>query len=71
MHPLRISIVTYNIWLTQRWDVRAPALRGFLGAFDPDILCLQELQPELTVKLDKSCHCILLVFLMNECIVMK
>lgn len=44
MHPLRISIVTYNIWLTQRWDVRAPALRGFLGRFDPDILCLQELQ---------------------------
>ncbi len=45
MHPLRISIVTYNIWLTQRWDVRAPALRGFLETFDPDILCLQELQP--------------------------
>lgn len=44
MHPLRISIVTYNIWLTQRWDVRAPALRGFLQTFDPDILCLQELQ---------------------------
>jgi endonuclease/exonuclease/phosphatase family metal-dependent hydrolase len=44
MVPLRISIVTYNIWLTQRWDVRAPALRGFLERFDPDILCLQELQ---------------------------
>ncbi len=44
MHPLRISIITYNIWLTKRWDVRAPALRGFLETFDPDILCLQELQ---------------------------
>jgi len=42
--PLRISIVTYNIWLTQRWDVRAPALHGFLERFNPDILCLQELQ---------------------------
>lgn len=42
--PLRISIVTYNIWLTQRWAIRAPALRGFLDAFSPDILCLQELQ---------------------------
>ena len=44
MHPLRISIVTYNIWLTQRWTLRAPALRGFLESFNPDILCLQELQ---------------------------
>ncbi|MDB5809445.1 MAG: Endonuclease/exonuclease/phosphatase [Betaproteobacteria bacterium] len=46
MVPLRISIVTYNIWLTQRWAVRAPALRGFLDRFDPDILCLQELQQQ-------------------------
>src|SRR4051812_8724027 len=46
MLPLRISIVTYNIWLTQRWDVRAPALRGFLGRFDPDIACFQELQQQ-------------------------
>jgi endonuclease/exonuclease/phosphatase family metal-dependent hydrolase len=42
--PCRFSIVTYNIWLTQRWAVRAPALRGFLDAFSPDLLCLQELQ---------------------------
>ena len=46
MPPFRISIVTYNIWLMQRWAVRAPALRGFLATFSPDILCLQELQPE-------------------------
>ncbi|CAN0475958.1 unnamed protein product, partial [Phaeothamnion confervicola] len=39
--PARISIVTYNIWLTQRWAVRAPALRGILESFNPDILCLQ------------------------------
>jgi endonuclease/exonuclease/phosphatase family metal-dependent hydrolase len=44
MLPLRISIVTYNIWLTQRWDVRQPALGGFLKSFNPDLLCLQELQ---------------------------
>jgi endonuclease/exonuclease/phosphatase family metal-dependent hydrolase len=44
--PCRISIVTYNIWLTERWAVRAPALRGFLDAFNPDVLCLQEVRPE-------------------------
>jgi endonuclease/exonuclease/phosphatase family metal-dependent hydrolase len=44
MLPLRISIVTYNIWLTQRWDIRQPALGGFLKSFNPDLLCLQELQ---------------------------
>src|SRR5512140_2431739 len=44
MLPFRFSIVTYNIWLTQRWQVRAPALGGFLDAFSPDLLCLQELQ---------------------------
>ena len=46
MLPARISIVTYNIWLTQRWAVRAPAVRGFLESFSPDILCLQELQAQ-------------------------
>ena len=54
MHPLRISIVTYNIWLTQRWAVRAPALRGFLQTFDPDVLCLQELQPESRGFIDEA-----------------
>ena len=44
MLPCRISIVTYNIWLTQRWQLRAPALGGFLDTFNPDLLCLQELQ---------------------------
>jgi endonuclease/exonuclease/phosphatase family metal-dependent hydrolase len=44
MIPFRISIVTYNIWLTQRWAVRAAALGGFLKTFIPDLLCVQELQ---------------------------
>jgi endonuclease/exonuclease/phosphatase family metal-dependent hydrolase len=43
MHPLRISIVTYNIWTENRWDFRKDALRRFLELFDPDVLCLQEL----------------------------
>ena len=54
MHPLRISIVTYNIWLMQRWDMRAPALQAFLERFAPDLLCLQELQPASRDFLDAT-----------------
>ena len=54
MLPARISIVTYNIWLTQRWAVRVPALRGFLECFDPDILCLQELQAQSRDFIDQT-----------------
>lgn len=43
MHPLRISVVTYNIWADHRWDFRRKALQRFLEVFDPDVLCLQEL----------------------------
>lgn len=43
MHPLRISIVSYNIWGDQRWDFRADALRAFLERFEPDLIALQEL----------------------------
>ncbi|HYC48529.1 MAG TPA: endonuclease/exonuclease/phosphatase family protein [Burkholderiales bacterium] len=42
MHPLRFSIVTYNIWGENRWDFRKDALRRFLEIFDPDVLCVQE-----------------------------
>lgn len=44
MIPTRLSLVTYNIWLTQRWPARAAALGGFLKLFVPDIFCVQELQ---------------------------
>lgn len=54
MFPVRISIVTYNIWLTERWEVRAPALLKFLDVFDPDILCLQELQPQSRGAIDQA-----------------
>ncbi len=53
MIPFRVSIVTYNIWMTERWPARAPALERFLALFSPDILCLQELQAETQAFLDK------------------
>jgi endonuclease/exonuclease/phosphatase family metal-dependent hydrolase len=54
MFPVRITIVTYNIWMMERWAVRAPALRKFLGTFNPDVLCLQELQSESQRFIDEA-----------------
>lgn len=44
MVPSRLSFITYNLWLTERWPERAAALERFLGLFAPDVLCVQELQ---------------------------
>jgi endonuclease/exonuclease/phosphatase family metal-dependent hydrolase len=44
MVPTRLSLITYNLWLTERWPARADALEGFLKLFAPDLLCVQELQ---------------------------
>ncbi len=42
--PARLSFITYNLWLTERWPARAIALEQFLKLFTPDVLCVQELQ---------------------------
>lgn len=44
MIPTRLSFITYNLWLTERWPARAPALERFLALFTPDVLCVQKLQ---------------------------
>jgi endonuclease/exonuclease/phosphatase family metal-dependent hydrolase len=54
MHPLRISVVSYNIWSEERWDFRKEALRQFMTVFDPDILCLQEFRPRSRELLDST-----------------
>jgi endonuclease/exonuclease/phosphatase family metal-dependent hydrolase len=48
----RLSFVTYNLWLTQKWPARAPALERFVSLFNPDVLCVQELQPATQAFLD-------------------
>ena len=53
MHPLRISVITYNIGNTERWAVREAALRKFLQVFDPDILCVQELRRKSMQFIDR------------------
>lgn len=53
MIPTRISLITYNLWLTHRWPARAPALERFLTLFTPDVLCVQELQRPTQEFLDR------------------
>lgn len=43
---VRFSIVTYNLWNTQRWPERADALGLFLDLYAPDVFCVQELVRE-------------------------
>jgi endonuclease/exonuclease/phosphatase family metal-dependent hydrolase len=54
MVPCRLSFVSYNLWLTERWPARAPALKKFLGLFTPDVLCVQELQRATQQFLDET-----------------
>ena len=54
MFPTRLTIVTYNLWNTKRWDIRKPALEQFLHIYYPDILCIQELRQETRDYLDNT-----------------
>ena len=54
MHPLRISVITYNIWSDYRWDFRKRALAKFLETFDPDLLGLQEFRPASRNLIDQT-----------------
>ena len=53
MAPVRINVVTCNIWNTERWAQRERALRAFMRLFDPDLLCLQELRRKSRRFLDE------------------
>ena len=53
MVPTRLSLITCNIWLTERWPARAPALERFLALFAPDVFCVQELQRPTQEFLDR------------------
>ena len=46
MLPVRLSIVTYNLWGSERWPERAPALQHFCETYQPDIMGVQELTAE-------------------------
>lgn len=50
--PLRFSVLTLNLWNTERWALRERTVSGFLGAYDPDICCFQELRSSTAAYLD-------------------
>jgi exonuclease III len=52
MVPTRLSLISYNLWLTERWPARAEPLERFLKLFAPDVLCVQELQRSTQEFLD-------------------
>jgi endonuclease/exonuclease/phosphatase family metal-dependent hydrolase len=50
--PYRISVLTYNLWNTQRWPERQAAVEQFFHIYQPDIFGLQELRAETRLALD-------------------
>lgn len=54
MFPVRMSIVTYNLWGTKRWEERSPALRRFCTTYLPDVMGVQELSVESGALIDEA-----------------
>lgn len=54
MLPLRVNIITCNLWNTERWSARSVTVRKFLELFRPDVLCVQELRQKTRIFLDKA-----------------
>jgi endonuclease/exonuclease/phosphatase family metal-dependent hydrolase len=54
MVPTRLSFITCNLWRTDKWPARAPALERLVTLFNPDVLCVQELQPATQAFLDRT-----------------
>ena len=49
----RFSVMSVNLWNTQRWPTREAPLRSLL-ARSPDVLCVQELRPALGAVIDDA-----------------
>lgn len=54
MKTARFLLGTYNLWGTNRWPDREPALRSFLETMYPDILAVQELREQTRQVLDET-----------------
>ena len=52
MFPIRLSIITYNLFDNIRFSQRTNALKQFVETFNPDVLCVQELCQESQTFLD-------------------
>ncbi len=51
---MRFTVMTQNLWNTIRWDERKDCVRSFLRLYTPDIICLQEVRPELLAWIDET-----------------
>lgn len=52
MYPFRFSLLTLNLWNTEHWEERLPAIRKFLETYDPDICCFQEVRESTLLDID-------------------
>ena len=50
--PFRFSMLSLNLWNTEKWDERCGALKEFLQRFNPDICCFQEIRQDTMNYLD-------------------
>lgn len=53
MHPLRFSVLTFNLWNTEQWERRERTIESFLRTYEPDICCFQELRSPTVAVLDR------------------
>lgn len=51
---MRFTVMTQNLWNTIKWEERKDCVRSFFQLYSPDILCLQEVRPELLSWIDES-----------------
>ena len=47
-----LSVLTCNLWNTEKWELRRAALQEFLRRFDPDICCFQEIRSSTMAEID-------------------
>ncbi|QQO09065.1 endonuclease/exonuclease/phosphatase family protein [Breznakiella homolactica] len=54
MNSPRFSLLSLNLWKTERWADREKTVVSFLKIYEPDICCFQELQPATVPVLDNA-----------------
>ena len=52
--PVRISVMTYNVWGAHHWPARAPSLRQVFQSSHTDVVLLQEVTPDIIRCLDET-----------------
>ena len=53
-YPVRVNIMTFNVWGETRWSERKEALQECLRISNPDVLVLQEVTPTVLDAIDAA-----------------